>query len=68
MKCTLQKETLIVTYEGEKERETSADDSRLVSEGVQKYSVQHKGYNLIGVTTLEGGTMRGMSTSFILKT
>ncbi len=30
-----------------------------VSDGVQKYSVQYKGYNLIGVTTVEGGTTRG---------
>ncbi len=59
MKCTLQKETRIVTYEGERERATSADDSRRVSDGVQKYSVQCKGYNLIEVTTVEGGTTRG---------
>jgi hypothetical protein len=37
----------------------SADDTRRVSEGVQKYSVQYKGYNMIGVTTVEGGTTRG---------
>ncbi len=59
MKCTLQKETRIVTYGGERERATSADDSRRVSDTVQKYSVLYKGYNLIGVTTVEGGTMRG---------
>jgi hypothetical protein len=31
----------------------------LYSGSVQKYSVQYKGYNLIGVTTVEGGTTRG---------
>jgi hypothetical protein len=61
MKCTLQKETTIVIYEGERERATSADNSRRVSDGVQKYSVQYKGYNLIGLTTVEGGTTRGMT-------
>ncbi len=59
MKCTLQKETKIVTYKGEREKATSADNSQHVSENVQKYSVQYKGYNLIGVTTVEGGTTRG---------
>jgi hypothetical protein len=53
MKCTLQKDMTIVTYEGERERATSADNSRHVSEDVQKYSVQYKGYNLIGVTTVK---------------
>ncbi len=62
MKCTLQKGTIIVTYEGERERATRADDSRHVSDGVQNYSVQYKGYNLIGVTTVEGGTTRGTTT------
>ncbi len=61
MKCTLQKETIIVTYEGERERATRADNSRHVSDGVQKYSVQYKGYNLFVLTTVEGGTMRGMT-------
>ncbi len=59
MKCTLHKETKIVTYEGERESTTSADDSQCVNDGIQKYSVQYKGYNLIGVTTVEGGTTRG---------
>jgi hypothetical protein len=59
MKCTLQKETIIVTYEGERGRATSADGSRRVSDGVQKYSKQYKGYNLIRVATVEGGTTRG---------
>ncbi len=40
-----------------KERTTSACRCRRVS--VQRYSVQYKGYNLIGVTTVEGGTARG---------
>ncbi len=39
MKCTLQQETRIVTYEGERERVTSADDSLRVSAGVQKYRI-----------------------------
>jgi hypothetical protein len=59
MKCTLQKETTIVTFKGKRERATSADNSQRVSDDVQKYSVQYKGYNLIEVTTVEGGTMRG---------
>jgi hypothetical protein len=43
------------------ERATSADDCRRVSLGVsvQQYSVQCKGYNLIGVTTEEVSTTRG---------
>jgi hypothetical protein len=42
-----------------RERATSAWRCRRVSVGVQRYSVQYKGYNLIGVTTVEGGTARG---------
>jgi hypothetical protein len=42
-----------------KERATSACSGRLVSVSVQRYSVQYKGYNLIGVTTVEGGATRG---------
>ncbi len=38
---------------------TGADGCRRVS--VQKYSVQYKGYNLIGVTTVEASTTRGMT-------
>jgi hypothetical protein len=57
--CTLQKETRIVTYEGGRERATNADDSRRVSDSVQKYSVLCEVYNLIRVTTVEGGTTRG---------
>ncbi len=43
------------------ERATSADDCRCVSVGVsaQQYSVQCKGYNLIGVTTVEASETRG---------
>jgi hypothetical protein len=44
-----------------KERATSACRCRRVSVSVQRYSVQYKGYNLIGVTTVEGGTARGMT-------
>jgi hypothetical protein len=42
-----------------KERATCADNCRRVSEGVQQCSVQYKGYNLIGVITVEGGATRG---------
>jgi hypothetical protein len=59
MRCILPKETTIVTYEGERERATSTGNCRPVSEDVQKYSVQYKGYNLIGVTTVKGGATRG---------
>jgi hypothetical protein len=60
MECTLQnfnKKSL--TKAGE--RATSADDYRHVSVGVsvQQYSVQCKGSNLIGVTTVEVSTTRG---------
>ncbi len=44
-----------------KERATSAGRCRRVSVSVQRYSVQYIGYNLIGVTTVEGGTTRGMT-------
>ncbi len=44
-----------------KERATGAGDCRRVSESVPKYSVQYKGYNLIGVTTVEGWATRGMT-------
>ncbi len=45
----------------ERERASSADDCQHVSVGVsvQQYSVQCKGYNLIGVTTVEVSTTRG---------
>ncbi len=44
-----------------KAKERAACDGNCwhVSVSVQKYSVQYKGYNLIGVTTVEGGTTRG---------
>ncbi len=50
-----------ITYEGGKKRATSADDCLRVSVGVsvQQYSVQCKGYNLIGVTTVEASETRG---------
>ncbi len=54
MECTLQAlEQNSLMKAGE--RATSADDCRRVSVGVsvQQYSVQCKGYNLIGVTTVE---------------
>ncbi len=61
MEYTLQNLQQKITYEGGKERETSADDCRRVSVGVsvQLYTVQSKGYNLIGVTTVEVSTTRG---------
>jgi hypothetical protein len=42
-----------------KERATSPCRCRRVSVSIQRYSVQYKGYNLIRVTTIEGGTTRG---------
>jgi hypothetical protein len=45
-----------------KERATSTCRCQHVRVSVQRYSVQYKGYNLIGVTTVEGGTTRGMTT------
>ncbi len=54
MECTLRKlKQKSLTKGGE--RATSAEDCRRVSVGVcaQQYSVQCKGYNLIGVTTVE---------------
>jgi hypothetical protein len=50
-----------------KERATSACRCRRVSVSVQRYSVQYKGYNLIGVTTGEGGTVRGMTAPVYLQ-
>jgi hypothetical protein len=58
MQCTLRNETKI-SLMWAKERATCAGTCRHVSENVQKYSIQYKGYNLIGVTTVEGGTTRG---------
>ncbi len=49
-----------ITYEGG-ERATSAEDCQRVSVSVQQYSVQCKGYNLIGVTTVEASETRGMT-------
>jgi hypothetical protein len=49
------------------ERVTSACRCRRVSVSVQSYSVQCKGYNLIGVTTVEEGTVRGMTTLVYLQ-
>ncbi len=59
MKCTLYNRKENVIYEGERERVTSACGCRRVSVSVQKYSVQYKGYNLIGVITVEGGATIG---------
>ncbi len=46
---------------------TSACRCRHVSVGVQRYSVQCKGYNLIGVTNVEGDTARGTTTLVYLQ-
>jgi hypothetical protein len=62
MECTLQKlKQKSLTKAGE--RATGAEDCRRVSVGVcvQQYSVQCKGYNLIGVTTVEAIETRGMT-------
>jgi hypothetical protein len=50
-----------------KERATSACSCRRVSVSVQGYSVQYKGYNLIGVTTVEGGKTRGTTALVYLQ-
>jgi hypothetical protein len=42
-----------------KERATCACRCQRVGVSVQKYSVQYRGYNLVGVTTVEGGATRG---------
>jgi hypothetical protein len=60
MECTLRKlKQKSLTKAGEKA--TSAEDCRRVSVGVcvQQYSVQCKGYNLIGVTTVEASETIG---------
>jgi hypothetical protein len=60
MECTLQKlKQKSLTKAGE--RATSAEDCPRVSVSVcvQQYSVQCKGYNLIGVTTVEASETRG---------
>jgi hypothetical protein len=57
MKYTLQKLNKMITYKGE--RATSACGCRHVSVGVQRYSVQYKGYNMFGVTTVEEGATIG---------
>jgi hypothetical protein len=49
------------------ERATGACRCRRVSVGVQRYSVQRRGYNLIGVTTVEGDTARCMTTLVYLQ-
>jgi hypothetical protein len=65
MECTLQNfKTKSLTKA--KERATSAVGCRRASVrvSIQEYSVQYKGYNLIGVTTVEASTThttRGMT-------
>jgi hypothetical protein len=46
-------------------RATSTCRCRRVS--VQRYIVQCKGYNLVGVTTVEGDATRGMTTLVYLQ-
>jgi hypothetical protein len=51
-----------------KERATGSDDCRRVSvKSVQQYSVQSKGYNLIGVTTVEVSAARGTTALVYLQ-
>jgi hypothetical protein len=50
-----------------KERATSTCSCRRVSVSVQGYSGQYKGYNLVGVTTVEEGTMRGTTALVYLQ-
>jgi hypothetical protein len=50
-----------------KERATSACSCRRVIVSVQRYSVQYKGYNLVGVTTVEEGTTRGTTALVYLQ-
>jgi hypothetical protein len=60
MQCTLQNlKTESITKATE--RATCADGCQCVSVrvSVQQYSVQYKGYNLIGVTTVEASATRG---------
>ncbi len=47
-----------------KEIATCASEAGVKNEGVQNYSVQYKGYNLIGVTTVERGDDSYASTIF----
>jgi hypothetical protein len=54
-----------ITYEGGREGATSAEGCRRVS--VQQYSVQCKGYNLIGVTTVEASETRGTTALVYLQ-
>jgi hypothetical protein len=57
MECTLQNlKQKSLTKAGE--RATNAEDCRRVSVSVQQYSVQCKGYNLIGATTVEASETR----------
>jgi hypothetical protein len=67
MECTLQalKQKSLTTAG---ERATSADDCRRVSVGVsvQQYSVQCKGYNLIGVTTVEASESKRYDSTGLL--
>jgi hypothetical protein len=55
-----------VIYEGGRESDWHLLMQR-ASVSVQRYSVQYKGYNLVGVTTVEGGATRvtrGMTTEY----
>jgi hypothetical protein len=49
----------------DREGATSTCSCRRVS--VQRYSVQYKGYNLVGVTTVEDGTTRGTTALVYLQ-
>jgi hypothetical protein len=49
-----------------KEIAMCAVEAGMKNEGVQNYSVQYKGYNLVGVTTVERGGGSNDSTIFFL--
>jgi hypothetical protein len=58
MQCTLQN-FITKSLTKAEERATSTYDCQRVSLSVQQCSVQYKGYNLIGVTTVEASATRG---------
>jgi hypothetical protein len=49
-----------------KERATCTVETGMKNKSVQNYSVQHNGYNLIGVTTVERGDGNYDSTGLFL--
>ncbi len=63
MMCTLYSWNKNVIYEGGRESDWHLL-MQCVSVSVQRNSVQYKGYNLVGVTTVEGGATRGTTTEY----